>query len=135
VTLHHVTWETLISTSISRTYLPINKVRSSKMLISSRNIVRTSTEGHCDQRGSIKYNLALGDKRANGLTEVAADVSSANIKTISSGKEKPVCEEYDESCWQQNRHCNPNHENYFQMLSRHGFRSETPPERRCSVRD
>jgi peptidoglycan-associated lipoprotein len=45
------------------------------------------------------------DKRANAVegTLVAGGVSSANVKTISFGKEKPVCEEHDESCWQQNR--------------------------------
>jgi peptidoglycan-associated lipoprotein len=64
-----------------------------------------AVEGHCDERGSIEYNLALGDKRANAVKEmlVAAGVSSANVKTISFGKEKPICQEHDESCWQQNR--------------------------------
>jgi peptidoglycan-associated lipoprotein len=62
-------------------------------------------EGHCDERGSTEYNLALGDQRAtsvkNALT--AAGVSASRIKTISYGKEKPFCMESSESCWQQNR--------------------------------
>ena len=64
-----------------------------------------TVEGHCDERGSIEYNLALGDKRANTVKQmlVAGGVSSANVKPISFGKEKPACDEHDESCWQQNR--------------------------------
>ncbi len=67
--------------------------------------IDVTVEGHCDERGSIEYNLALGDRRANAVKEmlVSGGVSSANVKTISYGKEKPVCEEHDESCWQQNR--------------------------------
>ena len=67
--------------------------------------INLTIEGTCDERGSIEYNLALGDKRASAVkqTLLAGGVSSANVKTISFGKEKPVCEEHDESCWQQNR--------------------------------
>ena len=67
--------------------------------------INVTLEGNCDERGSIEYNLALGDKRANAVKEtlLAGGVSSANVKTISFGKEKPVCDEHDESCWQQNR--------------------------------
>jgi peptidoglycan-associated lipoprotein len=67
--------------------------------------INLTVEGHCDERGSIEYNLALGDKRANAVKEmlVAGGVSSANVKTMSYGKEKPACDEHDESCWQQNR--------------------------------
>jgi peptidoglycan-associated lipoprotein len=62
-------------------------------------------EGHCDERGSTEYNLALGDNRANSAKQalVSAGVSADRIKTISYGKEKPVCTESTESCWQQNR--------------------------------
>lgn len=67
--------------------------------------INLTIEGTCDERGSIEYNLALGDKRANAVKEmlVAGGVNSAKVKTISFGKEKPVCDEHDESCWQQNR--------------------------------
>ena len=67
--------------------------------------INLTIEGTCDERGSIEYNLALGDKRANAVkqTLVAGGVSSANVKMISFGKEKPVCDQHDESCWQQNR--------------------------------
>jgi peptidoglycan-associated lipoprotein len=61
--------------------------------------------GHCDERGSEEYNLALGDNRAQALkTALVADgVPASRIKTISYGKEKPFCTEEDESCWHQNR--------------------------------
>lgn len=62
-------------------------------------------EGHCDERGSTEYNLALGDNRANAAKSalVQAGVDASRIKTISYGKEKPFCTESNESCWQQNR--------------------------------
>jgi peptidoglycan-associated lipoprotein len=62
-------------------------------------------EGHCDERGSTEYNLALGDSRANSVKNalVQGGVNAANIKTISYGKEKPFCTEHNEQCWQENR--------------------------------
>jgi peptidoglycan-associated lipoprotein len=62
-------------------------------------------EGHCDERGSTEYNLALGDNRASAAKNalVAAGVSADRIKTVSYGKEKPFCTEHTEQCWQQNR--------------------------------
>src|ERR1700720_152686 len=62
-------------------------------------------EGHCDERGSTEYNLALGDQRASSVKNalVSAGVSAGRIKTISYGKEKPFCTESNEACWQQNR--------------------------------
>jgi len=67
--------------------------------------VRFTVEGHCDERGSTEYNLALGDTRANAVKNalVQGGVSASNIKTISYGKEKPFCTEHAESCWQENR--------------------------------
>ncbi len=62
-------------------------------------------EGHCDERGSTEYNLALGDQRANSVKNalVSAGISANRIKTISYGKEKPFCTESTEACWQENR--------------------------------
>ena len=62
-------------------------------------------EGHCDERGSIEYNLTLGEYRANAAKQalVAQGVSAARISTISLGKEQPFCSQSTESCWQQNR--------------------------------
>jgi len=64
-----------------------------------------TVEGHCDERGSTEYNLALGDSRANSVRNalVQGGVSADHIKTISYGKEKPFCTESTEACWQQNR--------------------------------
>jgi peptidoglycan-associated lipoprotein len=62
-------------------------------------------EGHCDDRGSDEYNLALGASRANAVKEqlVKEGVSADRIKTVSYGKEKPFCMVDDEPCWSQNR--------------------------------
>jgi peptidoglycan-associated lipoprotein len=62
-------------------------------------------EGHCDDRGSELYNLALGTKRASSVREslIQQGVDSSRIKTVSYGKEKPFCEQENEQCWQENR--------------------------------
>jgi peptidoglycan-associated lipoprotein len=67
--------------------------------------VRVTVEGHCDERGTREYNLALGARRANAVKEylVSLGVSSARVDTISYGKERPICTESNESCWGQNR--------------------------------
>lgn len=62
-------------------------------------------EGHCDDRGSEEYNLALGDNRANAVKAelIKLGVNANRIRTISYGKEKPFCSEDNENCWSQNR--------------------------------
>jgi len=62
-------------------------------------------EGHCDERGSAEYNLALGDRRASAAKEllVQLGVPGDRLKTISYGKERPQCTEANEECWQKNR--------------------------------
>ncbi len=67
--------------------------------------IRFTIEGHCDERGSTEYNLALGTNRADAVKNalVQAGVAGDRIKTFSYGKEKPFCTESTESCWQQNR--------------------------------
>jgi peptidoglycan-associated lipoprotein len=64
-----------------------------------------NVEGHCDERGSAEYNLGLGDRRASSARDflVQLGVPADRLKTISYGKERPVCTESDESCWQKNR--------------------------------
>lgn len=61
--------------------------------------------GYCDDRGSIEYNLALGQNRANSAKSalVQAGIDGSRIRTISYGKEKQFCTEQNEACWQQNR--------------------------------
>jgi len=62
-------------------------------------------EGHCDERGSAEYNLALGDRRATAARDFLTQlgVRADRLKTISYGKEKPQCTEATEDCWQKNR--------------------------------
>ena len=62
-------------------------------------------EGHCDERGSTEYNLALGDNRANSIKQalISLGISADRIRTISYGKERPFCTESTEACWAQNR--------------------------------
>lgn len=62
-------------------------------------------EGHCDERGSIEYNLALGERRAQSVKNylVQMGVDSARLSTISYGEEKPASEGHDESAWSSNR--------------------------------
>jgi peptidoglycan-associated lipoprotein len=67
--------------------------------------VRVTVEGHCDERGTREYNLALGARRANAVKEylVSLGVSSQRLDTISYGKERPMCSESTEDCYAQNR--------------------------------
>ncbi|HSZ75087.1 MAG TPA: peptidoglycan-associated lipoprotein Pal [Rhizomicrobium sp.] len=67
--------------------------------------VRSTIEGHADERGTREYNLALGARRANAVKEylVSLGVSASRLDTISSGKEKPVCTDSNETCYAQNR--------------------------------
>ena len=64
-----------------------------------------SVEGHCDERGSAEYNLALGDLRARTARDflVELGVAERQLEVISYGKERPQCAEAEESCWQKNR--------------------------------
>ena len=67
--------------------------------------VRVVSEGHCDERGSTEYNLALGDRRAVAVKEylVSLGIGADRMSTVSYGKEKPFCMESNEACWQKNR--------------------------------
>jgi peptidoglycan-associated lipoprotein len=67
--------------------------------------IKVVVEGHCDERGSTEYNLALGDRRAAAVKQymVSLGIGAERISTVSYGKEKPFCMESNESCWQQNR--------------------------------
>jgi peptidoglycan-associated lipoprotein len=67
--------------------------------------VTVTIEGHCDERGTREYNLALGARRANAVKEflVSQGVSNGRVETISYGKERPICTESNEACWAQNR--------------------------------
>jgi peptidoglycan-associated lipoprotein len=62
-------------------------------------------EGHADERGSAEYNLALGDRRAHAVQEFLASmgIPGPQLAVVSYGKERPVCTDESESCWQRNR--------------------------------
>ena len=67
--------------------------------------VNVTVEGHCDERGTREYNLALGERRANAAKKylVGAGVAANRVSTISYGKERPAVIGSDESAWGQNR--------------------------------
>jgi peptidoglycan-associated lipoprotein len=73
--------------------------------LKQRPAIRITIEGHCDERGSEKYNLALGDRRANAAKEflVGQGINASRIDVISYGEEQNFCEEHNEECWQLNR--------------------------------
>ncbi|MCC6913685.1 MAG: peptidoglycan-associated lipoprotein Pal [Rhodospirillaceae bacterium] len=67
---------------------------------------RTLTvEGHCDERGTREYNLGLGERRANAVRQylISQGVAAGRVKTISYGKERPVCVSSDDACYARNR--------------------------------
>jgi len=67
--------------------------------------VKIQIEGHCDERNTVEYNLALGERRASAVREylVKLGVDAARISTISYGEERSVALGHDESAWSQNR--------------------------------
>jgi peptidoglycan-associated lipoprotein len=66
---------------------------------------RIEIEGHCDERGTSEYNLALGARRARAVKDGLVDlgVSADRMSTVSYGEELPICKELNESCWALNR--------------------------------
>jgi peptidoglycan-associated lipoprotein len=66
---------------------------------------KLTVEGHCDERGSAEYNMALGQERADSAKAylVQVGIPTGQLATVSYGKEKPACDEHDEACWQKNR--------------------------------
>jgi peptidoglycan-associated lipoprotein len=77
---------------------------NAKILLAYPN-VKIQIEGHCDERGTNEYNLALGERRATSAKNflVNSGVKSDRISTISYGEERPQCTEHNEECWQKNR--------------------------------
>jgi peptidoglycan-associated lipoprotein len=66
---------------------------------------RVEIEGHCDERGTSEYNLALGAKRARAVRDmlVSLGVDADALTTVSYGEELPLCKESTDSCWESNR--------------------------------
>jgi peptidoglycan-associated lipoprotein len=73
--------------------------------LKSQQSVRIQVEGHCDERGSNEYNLALGERRARAIQEflTAEGVSNTNLSTISYGEERPAVVGSTEEAWAKNR--------------------------------
>ena len=67
--------------------------------------MRVTIEGHCDERGSTEYNLALGQRRANAVMQylVSLGIPESRLNATSWGKEKPFCMEATEACYAKNR--------------------------------
>jgi len=110
-----VTDEDLFSQNVKDVYFDYDKsdiradqrssIQSDMAFLTQHPNINFTIEGHCDERGSTEYNLALGDQRASAVKNelTTAGISASRIKTISYGKEKPFCTESNEACWQQNR--------------------------------
>ncbi len=66
---------------------------------------KLTVQGNCDERGSEEYNIGLGDRRAAAAKDYLVEVGipTGQLSVISYGKERPVCTEHNETCWQKNR--------------------------------
>jgi peptidoglycan-associated lipoprotein len=80
-------------------------VQNDEAFLAQHPSIKVLVEGHCDDRGSEEYNIALGTRRAETVkrTLVQEGVPADHIRTVSYGKEKPFCTDDNEQCWQQNR--------------------------------
>jgi peptidoglycan-associated lipoprotein len=80
-------------------------LRENAALLKKYPNVKIQIEGHCDERGTVEYNLALGERRANSAKDylVSLGISQARISTISYGKEKPLDPGHNEDAWAKNR--------------------------------
>jgi len=76
-----------------------------RAILANHSAEKLRIEGHRDERGSDEYNVALGDKRARTVTEFfeTMGISPAQLTVISYGKDRPVCTDQTEDCWQKNR--------------------------------
>jgi len=115
ITAPSLTEEQLFAQNVKDIYFDYDKsdVRASEQssiqadaaFLQQHSSINVTVEGHCDERGSTEYNLALGDNRASAVKNalVGAGIAADRIKTASLGKERPFCTESNEACWQQNR--------------------------------
>jgi len=80
-------------------------LRENAALLKKFPNLKIQIEGHCDERGTVEYNLALGERRANRTKDylVSSGISTARISTISYGKEKPLDPGHNEETWATNR--------------------------------
>ena len=80
-------------------------LRANADWLKSNPSAKVEIEGHCDERGTNEYNLALGAKRAQAAREFLSSlgIPAERLSTISYGEEIPVCQEHSEDCWRKNR--------------------------------
>jgi peptidoglycan-associated lipoprotein len=80
-------------------------VQNDEAFLSQHPSIKVLVEGHCDDRGSEEYNIALGASRAESVKRalVQEGIPADRVRTVSFGKEKPFCTQDNEQCWQQNR--------------------------------
>jgi len=80
-------------------------MRANAEWLKAHPAVKVKIMGNCDERGTIEYNQALGQRRSASAKRYLADlgISSHRMSLISYGKEKPICNDHEESCWQKNR--------------------------------
>ena len=80
-------------------------LKENASLLKKYTNLKVQIEGHCDERGTVEYNLALGERRANRTKDylVSLGVSPDRVSTISYGKEKPLDTDHDEAAWAKNR--------------------------------
>jgi peptidoglycan-associated lipoprotein len=80
-------------------------LKENAVLLSKYSQIKVQVEGHCDERGTSEYNLALGERRANAAKKylVSLGISADRISTISYGEEKPLDTGHNEEAWAQNR--------------------------------
>jgi len=83
----------------------MGNLKENASLLMKHPKVKIQIEGHCDERGTVEYNLALGERRANSAKKylISLGISEERISTISYGKEKPLDPKHDEEAWAKNR--------------------------------
>ena len=114
-TAHEPTLQELFDKSVKDAYFDYDKadirpdardaLSQTAQFLRSYPQMKIVVEGHCDERGSTEYNLALGDRRAAAAKQflVSLGITANRLETVSYGKEKPFCSASTEQCWQQNR--------------------------------
>lgn len=82
-----------------------NTIKSNANWLKANPNAKVQIEGHCDERGTVEYNMALGDRRANAVKNYLANlgVSKNRMETISYGEERPADTGHDEGAWSRNR--------------------------------
>lgn len=83
-------------------------LKSNAQILKDKTSLKIQVEGHCDARGGVQYNIALGEKRANSVKKfmVAQGIDAARVSTISYGKEKPIDSGTSDEAYAKNRRAN-----------------------------